>query len=65
MYKRQGYRLDERDPLIQVAELPAGLLLSRGYTGANLGLYSTTNGRAVDSHADFDWVRYRAHPRLE
>ena len=61
---RFGYRLDERDTLIEVAELPAGLMLSRGYTGANLGLYSTTNGRAVQSHADFEWVRYIAHPRL-
>ena len=45
------------------AMLPADLLLSRGYTGAYLGLYASGNGQDDAGHADFDWVRYEAFPR--
>ena len=31
-------------------------MLSKGYTGAYMGLYTTTNGRDVKEFADFDWV---------
>ncbi len=58
-----GYRLsfalsedDEAQPFI---ELPPDLILSRGYTGAYLGLYAE-GGR---DFADFDWVRYEGFPR--
>lgn len=44
-------------------EADSDLILSRGYTGAYLGLYSTTNGAPGEDHADFDWVHYRGMPR--
>ena len=37
-------------------------LLSRGYTGAYLGLYATSNGKTTEAYADFDWVRYQGFP---
>ena len=57
------YTLDGSDGPVPLAILPANLLLSRGYTGAFLGLYGSTNGREAAVHADFDWVRYQAFPR--
>lgn len=38
-------------------------LLSRGYTGAYLGLYGTSNGQSADDYADFDWVVHRPRAR--
>jgi alpha-N-arabinofuranosidase len=42
----------------EFARLPGDALLSKGYTGAYLGLYATANGREQDDHADFDRVTY-------
>ena len=36
----------------------ANYLLSKGYTGAYLGLYATSNGNTSKDYADFDWVKY-------
>jgi hypothetical protein len=33
-------------------------LLSKGYTGAYLGLYCTSNGKKARAYADFDKVEY-------
>ncbi|MEO1594720.1 MAG: glycoside hydrolase family 43 protein [Pseudomonadota bacterium] len=38
-------------------------ILSRGYTGAHLGLYATGNGKDTGDVARFDWVRYEAFER--
>jgi len=40
------------------AETPADLLLSHGYTGAHIGLYTTSNGQISSGYADFDRVEY-------
>jgi len=32
-------------------------IISRGYTGAYLGIYTTSNGNKSKAYADFDWVR--------
>lgn len=57
------YSLDGGDSWLDFAESDANLLVSRGYTGAYFGLYSSSRGRQVNAHADFDWVRYQAHER--
>lgn len=54
-----SYSLDQGESYTDFAELGAHHILSRGYTGAYLGLYSTTNGRKSGDYADFDWVRYK------
>jgi alpha-N-arabinofuranosidase len=38
-------------------------VVSKKYTGANLGLYSTSEGVDTEDFADFDWVKYRAFER--
>jgi len=43
----------------ELARLPGDILISRGYTGAYLGLYATANGGRAGDYADFDWVSYR------
>jgi alpha-N-arabinofuranosidase len=40
------------------AETPASHLLSYGYTGAHIGLYTTSNGQMSTGYADFDQVKY-------
>ena len=60
---RLGYRLADHDTDIELAILPAGLVRSRGYTGAYLGLYASTNGQEAEAFADFDWVEYLPHGR--
>jgi alpha-N-arabinofuranosidase len=40
-------------------ETDAAHLLSKGYTGAYLGVYATGNGKQTNSFADFDWVDYQ------
>jgi alpha-N-arabinofuranosidase len=40
------------------AETPASHLLSYGYTGAHIGLYTTSNGQMSTGYADFDQVEY-------
>jgi alpha-N-arabinofuranosidase len=39
----------------------ATLILNRGYTGAYLGLYATSNGKRSKDYADFDWVSYQTY----
>ena len=33
------------------------------YTGANMGVYATSNGSKTNSYADFDWVSYKGFVR--
>ena len=57
------YSLDDGASFETLLETGANHLLSRGYTGAYLGLYATANGRESDDHADFDWFNYQAFER--
>lgn len=40
-----------------LAHTAGNLILSRGFTGAYLSLYASSNGQDVQAHADFDWVQ--------
>ena len=58
-----AYSLDGGDSFVGFTQIASTHVLSRGYTGANLGVYATSNGRETDEYADFDWVEYRAYER--
>ena len=58
-----GYSLDGGEHYEPFAETSATHVLSRGYTGAYLGVYATANGRETRAFADFDWVSYEGHER--
>ena len=60
---RLQYSLDAGDNYVDFLTTGAGYLLSRGYTGAYLGLYATSNGQPSSDFADFDWVSYQAFER--
>lgn len=60
---RFSYASGDSKSFTEFAVAPADTLLSRGYTGSYLGLYSSGNGRDSDDFADFDRVHYAAHPR--
>lgn len=60
-----SYSLDGGGSYIEVARTAATHVLSRGYTGAQLGVYATSNGQQTSEYADFDWVRYVAYERRE
>ena len=38
-------------------------ILSKKYTGAYLGIFSSSNGKKTKEYANFDWVRYKASER--
>ena len=61
---RFEYSLDRGGHFSAFAETDAAHLLSQGYTGAYLGVYSTGNGEPSEEYADFDWVRYQGYERL-
>ena len=50
------YSLDESKKFTFLTETGSNKILSKGYTGAYCGLYSTTNGKEIQEHADYDWV---------
>ena len=52
------YYAQKNDDFQLFAETPADLLLSHGYTGAHIGLYTTSNGQMSSGYADFDRVEY-------
>lgn len=58
------YSLDRGNSFARLTETDAARLLSRGYTGAYLGVYSSGNGTDSGEYADFDWVRYKGYERL-
>ena len=60
---RLQYSLDAGDNYADFLTTDADHLLSRGYTGAYLGLYATSNGQDTGDYADFDWVSYQAFER--
>ena len=50
------YSLDNGTTFNFFAETSSDLLLSKGYTGAYTGIYSTSNGKNSEEYVDFDWV---------
>lgn len=57
------YSIDNGRSFVAFAETSSTLILSRKYTGANLGIYATSNGQSSDDYADFDWVKYTGFER--
>jgi|TARA_B100000315_G_scaffold257353_2_gene305888 alpha-N-arabinofuranosidase len=51
-----SYSLDDGTTYQFFAETSADKILSKGYTGAYLGLYVTSKGKNSKEYADFDWV---------
>ncbi|EDP71283.1 arabinofuranosidase [Flavobacteriales bacterium ALC-1] len=45
-------------------ETKANHILSKGYTGAYLGIYATSNGKKSNDYADFDWVNYKGFQKF-
>ncbi len=42
-------------------QISDNIVLGQGYTGANIGLYATSNGQKTKAYADYDWVSYIGH----
>ena len=51
-YSTRGFRYRLFD------KLKNDILLSKGYTGAHIGLYITSNGEDSNDYVDFDYVDY-------
>lgn len=60
---RFDYSLDRGETFQPFTQTAATHLISKGYTGAYLGLYCSSNGRPSNAYADFGWVEYRGYPR--
>ena len=50
------YSLDNGTTFNFFTQTSSDLLLSKGYTGAYMGIYSTSNGKNSEEYVDFDWV---------
>jgi len=50
------YSLDDGTSYKSFIKTGSDKMLSKGYTGAYMGLYATTSGRDIKEFADFDWV---------
>ena len=60
-----AYSLDHGNSFKAFGETRANHILAHGsYTGAYLGLYTTSNGAESVEYADFDWIRYNANERI-
>jgi alpha-N-arabinofuranosidase len=57
------YSLDKGRSFQNFAQTRTDHILSKGYTGAYLGIYATANGKNSNEFADFDWVRYEGFER--
>ena len=53
------YSLNNGSSFIYFTSMDAIKILDRNYTGALLGLYTTSNGVLSQDYADFDWIRYK------
>ena len=56
---RLSYSVDKPEHYQLLTTTPSNGVISRKYTGAYLGVYSTGNGHHTGDYADFDWVRYQ------
>ena len=52
------YSLNNGENFKYFTSLDAIKILDRNYTGALLGVFSTSNGNKSSDYADYDWVRY-------
>jgi alpha-N-arabinofuranosidase len=59
---KYAYKLSG-DDFIPFTETSANIILSKKYTGANLGIYITGNGNKSKDYADFDWVSCTGYER--
>ena len=53
------YSLNNGSSFIYFTSMDAIKILDRNYTGALLGLYTTSNEKVTQDYADYDWVRYK------
>lgn len=53
------YSMDNNE-MVEFHRIEAHHLLSKGYTGAFLGLYATGNGTKTNDYSDFDFIEYVA-----
>lgn len=63
-HKYQFYYALNSDDFLLFKETDASHVLSKGYTGANLSIYATSNGQNNKDHADFDWVTYKGFQKF-
>jgi xylan 1,4-beta-xylosidase len=57
------YSLDDGENFTYFTTLDAIKMLDRNYTGALLGMFSTSNGEISRDYAEFDWVNYKDYIR--
>ena len=57
------YSLDDGENFTYFTTLDAIKMLDRNYTGALLGMFSTSNGEISRDYAEFDWVHYKDYIR--
>ena len=53
------FSIDGGSSYEKLGETPDNILLGMMYTGANMGIYATSNGQKSNTYADFDWVHYK------
>lgn len=58
-----GYSLDGGLSWRPFTTIPGNQFISRGYTGAYLGVFATSRGHDMRAFADFDSVRYEPKPK--
>lgn len=58
------FSLDNGETFTSFATSKADYFLSRGYTGAYLGIYCTSNGKQSKDYSDFGWVNYKGYQRF-
>ena len=57
------YSLNDGENFKYFTSLDAIKILDRNYTGALLGVFSTSNGNKSSDYADYDWVLYKDYIR--
>ena len=57
------FSLDDGATFSYFNSVNAVKMLDRNYTGALLGLFSTSNGIESKDYADFEWIRYKDYLR--
>jgi alpha-N-arabinofuranosidase len=57
------YSLNDGENFKYFTTLDAIKMLDRNYTGALLGVFSTSNGNKSSDYADYDWVLYKDYIR--
>jgi len=57
-WSADGAAWHELGPPLDGSTLSPAVLGGFNYTGVYLGLYASSNGKAADNHADFDFFRY-------